>query len=103
MIDPDEAREVLEWWGRGVFDHGAAERALQTIANMRYEYAVQVEETPGVWRFLHSSGESTGLAMSAAWSKNTEMASAPLEKYRHRETTRARIVRRLVSHVEVVE
>jgi len=75
----------------------------ELVANMRYEYAVQVEEFPGIWRFLHSSGESTGGSTAAAWSKNFEMAPTPLANYRYREPTRSRIVRRLVGDVEVAE
>lgn len=80
----------------------AAPALAELVANMRYEYAVQVEERPGVWRYLHSSGESTGFSIAACWCKNFEMAPYPLAKYRHRETTPSRIVRRLVSDVEVV-
>lgn len=46
MITPEQAQEALEWWPRGVFDHGAAEEALRTIAGMRVEYAVQVDFGP---------------------------------------------------------
>ena len=113
MITPDRARQMLLTAGADGFTAPemlvTLELATQApvmaeqIANMRYEYAVQVEEFPGIWRFLHSSGESTGWSTAAAWSKNFEMAPTPLANYRHRETTRSRIVRRLVSEPEVVE
>ena len=113
MITPEQARDMLLTAGSDGFtapelcltaELAAHAPALaEQIANMRYEYAVQVEERPGVWRYLHSSGESTGFSIAACWCKNFEMAPYPLAKYRHRETTPSRIVRRLVSEPEVTE
>lgn len=105
-MTPEQAQGMLDYYDkmRG-FDLTWEEIAavLKQVANMRYEYAVQVEERPGVWRYLHSSGESTGFSIAACWCKNFEMAPYPLAKYRHRETTPSRIVRRLVSDPEVTE
>lgn len=40
-MTPEQAREALDWWGRGIFDHGAAQEALRIVSGMRVEYAVQ--------------------------------------------------------------
>lgn len=102
QVTPEQAQEALEWWGRGVFDHGAAEQALRTIAGMRYKYAVQLEDTTGETRFAASMFNTTHDPKEAWW---TPTPNAPLANH-WRETQPAlkvHIVRRLVGEPEVVE
>lgn len=113
MMTPEEARDMLHYESEDGFTApelcltaelaARAPGMAEQIANMRYEYAVQVEETPGVWRYLHSSGASISWPTAARWCKTFEAAPTVLALYPHRETTPSRIVRRLVSPVEVVE
>lgn len=109
MITPEQAREALEWWGRGVFDHGAAEHALRTIADMRYEYAAQVRRgTASPWLYVLSNGHFSKRGSTSVWCKRrvgceNAIRSALKRKDVGADTVEFRIVRRLVSEPEVVE
>ena len=111
MITPEQAAEALEWWPRGVFDHGAAEEALRIVAGMRVEYAAQVEKD-GHKYIVTDSDEGHWLCgddhkVLQDWHPDYMDA----EEYAHswnnidgkRDGTTARIVRRLTSEPEVVE
>ena len=102
QVTPEQAREALEWWGRGVFDHGAAEQALRTLASMHYEYAVQLEDTTGETRFAMSMYNVTRNPEEAWW---TPTPNAPLANHWRFSQTglKVRIVRRLMADPEVVE
>lgn len=99
-VTPEQAREAREWWGRGVFDHGAAEEALAMVANMRTEYAVQVL-SEGEWHHEH---ENHGLVPpeGAQWFDNYREAWQVSTCWADDDFL-TRIVRRLVSVVEVAE
>lgn len=84
--------------------------ALETIANLRTEYAVQVPvatAVPGepVWRFFVRRGTNGGAILTAVpglakWETSQRDAKKRAELH---ELTGYRIVRRLVSESEVVE
>lgn len=110
MITPEQAREALEWWPRGVFDHGAAEEALRIVAGMRVEYAVQVPVATGVpgqpvWRYFVRLGNNGGAILTAepglaTWETTENGAKERAELHK---LTDYRIIPRLVSEPEVVE
>ena len=115
-MTPDEARELLdgdfatekrtEWLGNSQADFDsftgahirstpgdialaeAAPNLAETVAGMAWEYAVQVEDVDGGWRTLNDGW----LSEHEACARRDGIPG-----------TRARIVRRLVSDVEVVE
>lgn len=104
MINPNDAREALEWWGRGVFDHGAAEHALHTIANMHYEYAVQNAKT-GTWLREESDGVvvHTSDPLEADWGTDLEEAQSYAAWITVETLTAHRVMGRLATDPEVVE
>ena len=94
-MTPEQARELLaqaEGTDAAVLqahmDWKDVAEALETIANLRYEYAMQVEDVDGGWRTLNDGW----LSEQEARARRDGIPG-----------TRARIVRRLVSDVEVVE
>lgn len=106
MITPEQAREALEWWGRGVFDHGAAEHALRTIADMRCEYAVEVDAPEGKAYALESDDGMTYHIANptyADWEEDRDDMEIFATRVDRDLGTTARVVRRLVSEPEVVE
>lgn len=104
QVTPEQAQEALEWWGRGVFDHGAAEQALRNIASMHYEYAVQNAET-GTWLREESDGVvvHTSDPLAADWGTDLEEAESYAVWITGEKLTEYRVMRRLVSDPEVVE
>lgn len=105
-MTPEQAQEALEWWERGVFDHGAAEQALRTLASMHYEYAVATgpEHSP-TYAAMNSQGRFIGttLALADWWQTKGEAQDLVDELRGENERSTARVVRRLGSDPEVVE
>ena len=83
MMTPQEAQAPLD-----NADVTRVESILATIAKMTWEYAVQVEDVDGGWRTLNDGW----LSEKEARARRDGVPG-----------NRARIVRRLVSDVEVVE
>ena len=82
----------------------AAPELAQTIAGMRYEYAVQVSTDGGEsWRFAHGGTKSTPDPIDPCWWFRTEEEARDFAKFRTTKRSSARVVRRLVTDVEVVE
>ena len=82
----------------------AAPDMAATIAGMRYEYAVQVTDDGGEsWRFAHGGTKSTPDPIDPCWWFRTEEEARDFAKFRTTKRSRARVVRRLVTDVEVVE
>lgn len=91
------------WWRGGVCDHGAAEEALRIVANLRPEYAVQGPHPHDGWAFIITDPETDERSMTphphwADWHSTIDSARCAAEG-----VDGARIVRRLVSDVEVAE
>lgn len=87
MMTPEEASGYVE----RTLDSANVKRVeslLATIARMTWEYAVQVEDVDGGWRTLNDGW----LSEQEARARRDGIPG-----------TRVRIVRRLVSHMEVVE
>ena len=112
MMSPEEARGLLahmEGTDAAVLmahmDWKDVADALETIANLRYEYAVQVKMRSGEWHYTDEEqypfgGESP---CSVMWSPQG-YAEEMLESFAELDGREyLRIVRRLVSHAEVVE
>ena len=94
----------------GVIDEGdgplvaAAPELAQTVAGMRYEYAVQVSNDGGEsWRFAHGGTKSTLDPIDPCWWFRTEEEARDFAKFRTTKRSSARVVRRLVTDVEVIE
>lgn len=115
-MTPEQARELLDIANRGAGDGQrpvtvaakyaplaeAAYALAQTVAGMRYEYAVQLEDTTGETRFAMSMYNLTRNPEEAWWAPTP---NAPLANHWRFSQTglKVRIVRRLVSDPEVVE
>ena len=110
-MTPEQAQEALEWWGRGLFDHGAAEQALRTLANMRWQYAAQVEKNGRKYIVTDSDEGHWLCGDDHKVLQDWHPCYMGAEDYAHawnnidgkRDGTTARIVHRLVSDPEVVE
>lgn len=82
----------------------AAPDLAETIAGMRWEYAVQVSNDGGEsWRFAHGAAKATFDPIDPCWWFRTEEEARDFAKFRAPKRGHARVVRRLVSDVEVVE
>ena len=81
----------------------AAPELAQTIAGMRYEYAVQVSVDGELWPFAHGGTKATFDPIKPCWWFRTEEEAQDFAKFRTTKRSTARVVRRLVSDVEVVE
>ena len=90
-VEPDDAPLIA-----------AAPALAQTVANLHYEYAVQLEDTTGETRFAMSMYNLTRNPEEAWWAPTP---NAPLANHWRFSQTglKVRIVRRLVSDPEVVE
>lgn len=102
-MTPEKARELLD----GDFKTETRTELVgdvqaETVAGLRYEYALQVEVKPGLWQYVHQSGEPTGLGTSAAWARREGLAAQQRVVERYRGNPR-RIVRRYVSEPEEVQ
>ena len=77
----------------------------ETIAGMHWEYGVQVSNDGGEsWHFAHGVTKTTLDPIKPCWWFRTEEEARDFAKFRAPKRGRAvRIVRRLVSDVEVVE
>ena len=115
-MTPEKARELLDMANRGETDGQrpvtvaaqyaplteAAPALAELVANMHYEYAVQLEDTTGETRFAMSMYNATRDPEEAWW---TPTPNAPLANHWRFSQTglKVRIVRRLVSAPEGVE
>lgn len=82
----------------------AAPDLAETIAGMRYEYAVQVSADGGEsWRFAHGVTKTTFDPIKPCWWFRTEEEAQDFAKFRATKPGKSRVVRRLVTDVEVVE
>ena len=82
----------------------AAPDLAETIAGMEYEYAVQVTNDGGEsWRFAHGAVKATFDPIKPCWWFRTEEEAKGFAKFRTTKRSSARVVRRLVTDVEVVE
>ena len=90
-------------WGEfpNRYDHWDAFEAFETIANLRYEYAVVCLVEGDVWRYARGGVLITPLEYEARWFPTREEAEAYAE--RRRSTAKeTRVVSRVVSEPEVV-
>lgn len=112
-MTPEHAQGMLDYYDKmGGFDLTWEEIAavLKQVANLRYEYAVQVPVAtvvPGepVWRFFIRRGTNGGAILTsssglAKWDTSQRDAKKRAELH---ELTGHRIIRRLVGEPEVVE
>lgn len=74
-MTPDEAKAHIDTYERqplidlvALIDRKDMEDALETVAGMHYEYAIQVV-LGGWWAFLAPLGEKTMIADYANWEK----------------------------------
>lgn len=82
----------------------AAPDLAETIAGMRAEYAVQVSTDGGEsWRFAHGGTKATLDPIDPCWWFRTEEEAQDFAKFRTTKRSTTRVVRRLVTDVEVVE
>lgn len=81
----------------------AAPELAEIVAGMRAEYAVQVSVDGELWRFAHGGTKSTLDPIDPCWWFRTEEEARDFAKFRTRKRVQVRVVRRLVSDVEVVE
>lgn len=82
----------------------AAPELAQLVAGMRYEYAVQVSSDGGeTWRFAHGATKAIFDPIKPCWWFRTEEEAQDFAKFRTTKRSSARVVRRLVTDVEVVE
>ena len=114
-ITPEKARELLNMAHQGAQDGQrpvtvaakyaplaeAAYALAQTVAGLRYEYAVVCLVEGDVWRYARGGVLITPLEHEATWHPTREEAEAYAE--RRRSTAKeTRVVPRLVSEPEVV-
>lgn len=81
----------------------AAPELAETIAGMRWEYAVQVSVDGELWLFAHGGTKSTLNPIDPCWWFHTEEEARDFAKFRTTKRSTARVVRRLVTDVEVIE
>jgi|GEM_PF-5273818 len=93
-------------WGEfpNRYDHWDAFEAFETIANLRYEYAVQVEMSDGEWHFTDDEFYPFGTPepRHAEWQTKTGAEELYASFVEDDGPKHIRIVRRLVSAPEVV-
>ena len=94
MITPEKDQGMLE-----NADVTRVESILATIAKMTWEYAVQVEIRPGVWRYLSHGETVTQLSHKAKWFTTPGDAG----RYARDRGWPEHTVRRLVSDPEVIK
>lgn len=81
----------------------AAPELAQLVAGMRWEYAVQVSVDGELWLFAHGGVKGTLDPIEPCWWFRTEEEARDFAKFRTTKRSTARVVRRLVSDVEVIE
>ena len=81
----------------------AAPDLAETIAGMRAEYAVQVSVDGELWLFAHGGVKGTLDPIEPCWWFRTKEEAQDFAKFRTTKRSTARVVRRLVTDVEVVE
>lgn len=82
----------------------AAPDLAETIAGMREEYAVQVTDDGGEsWRFAHGGTRAVFDPIKPCWWFRTKEEAQDFAKFRAPKPGKSRVVRRLVTDVEVVE
>lgn len=111
MITPEQAQDMLHYESADGFTAPelclTAELAAhapvmaEQIASMFCMYAVQIEDTDGETRFAKSAHGTTKDVRDAWWTSTPNTALA--DHWRNTNANDVRIVRRLVSDVEVVE
>ena len=104
-MTPDEAKAHIDTYERqpgidlvALIDRADMEDALETVAGMKYEYAVQVMSEKGWWVHLDSCGRQVYFpVMGQRYEKElrARIAAVPYGP--------CRIVRRLVGDIEVCE
>lgn len=108
QVNPRYPADALDWWDRGVFDHGAAAEALRIVAGLRVEYAVQVPVATAadtVWRYVVRRGNRGGLILTndpgmGKWETSKQDAEKRAELH---QLTDYQIVTRLTTTPEVAE
>lgn len=100
QVTPELAREALDWWGRGIFDHGAAQEALRIVSDMRVEYAVQDTYT-GLYVREKDDGQLGGAAepSDADWWQDAQACADYVKFLNENPKQTVRMVSRLVSEV----
>ena len=81
----------------------AAPELAEIVAGMRAEYAVQVSVDGELWLFAHGGVKGTLDPIEPCWWFRTEEEARDFAKFRTTKRSTTRVVRRLVSDVEVVE
>lgn len=95
--DPSALAELMDW--------KEVAEALETIANLRHEYAVQLQMSDGEWHFTDDEFYPFGTPepRHAEWQTKTGAEELYASFVEDDGPKHIRIVRRLVSESEVVE